>query len=208
MCESTSPIGLVDLSHEEIDLGVRFGKGDYPGLRVDRLFDETVFPVLQSQAARRSAPLEAAARPAPSHLDPRRLAGAVGNMARLAHVVSGRGIARSGPATRPAFHPDGRLPCRQRSTVRAWRCANRPSSPTIWHPGAWPGPSKCPSRALPNSPITPLPRLAKPAAGESLPRMDRRRGRADEGGAGRRERPIGNGSKTGGGVLLVRSPAG
>ena len=36
---------LVDLSHEEIDLGVRFGKGKYPGLRVDRLFDETIFPV-------------------------------------------------------------------------------------------------------------------------------------------------------------------
>jgi LysR family glycine cleavage system transcriptional activator len=36
---------LVDLTREEIDLGVRFGKGDYPGLRADRLFEETIFPV-------------------------------------------------------------------------------------------------------------------------------------------------------------------
>jgi LysR family glycine cleavage system transcriptional activator len=36
---------LVDLSREEIDFGVRFGRGEYPGLRADRLFDETIFPV-------------------------------------------------------------------------------------------------------------------------------------------------------------------
>jgi LysR family transcriptional regulator, glycine cleavage system transcriptional activator len=36
---------LVDLSQGEVDLGIRFGKGDYPGLKVARLFDETVFPV-------------------------------------------------------------------------------------------------------------------------------------------------------------------
>ncbi len=36
---------LVDLSHGEVDLGLRFGKGDYPGMRAARLFEETVFPV-------------------------------------------------------------------------------------------------------------------------------------------------------------------
>jgi LysR family glycine cleavage system transcriptional activator len=35
----------VDFSQEDIDVGVRFGSGDYPGLRSDRLFDELVFPV-------------------------------------------------------------------------------------------------------------------------------------------------------------------
>jgi LysR family transcriptional regulator, glycine cleavage system transcriptional activator len=49
---------LVDLSHEEIDLGVRFGKGDYPGLRVDRLFDETVFPVCSPKLLAGRRPLK------------------------------------------------------------------------------------------------------------------------------------------------------
>jgi LysR family glycine cleavage system transcriptional activator len=36
---------LVDLAREEVDIGIRFGPGNYPGLRVDRLFQETVSPV-------------------------------------------------------------------------------------------------------------------------------------------------------------------
>jgi LysR family transcriptional regulator, glycine cleavage system transcriptional activator len=36
---------LVDLARDEADIGIRFGTGNYPGLRVDRLFHETVFPV-------------------------------------------------------------------------------------------------------------------------------------------------------------------
>jgi LysR family glycine cleavage system transcriptional activator len=36
---------LVDLAREEVDIGIRFGTGNYPGLRVDRLFHETVSPV-------------------------------------------------------------------------------------------------------------------------------------------------------------------
>jgi LysR family glycine cleavage system transcriptional activator len=36
---------LVDLAREELDVGIRFGAGAYPGLRADRLFEEEVFPV-------------------------------------------------------------------------------------------------------------------------------------------------------------------
>ncbi|MDJ0971744.1 MAG: transcriptional regulator GcvA [Kiloniellales bacterium] len=36
---------VVDLRREGIDLGIRFGAGDYPGLEVDRLLDEEIFPV-------------------------------------------------------------------------------------------------------------------------------------------------------------------
>ncbi len=36
---------LVDFQREEIDLGIRWGTGDWPGLYVEQLFDETVFPV-------------------------------------------------------------------------------------------------------------------------------------------------------------------
>jgi len=36
---------VVDLRREGIDLGIRFGAGDYPGLEVYRLLDEEIFPV-------------------------------------------------------------------------------------------------------------------------------------------------------------------
>ncbi|HUL08342.1 MAG TPA: transcriptional regulator GcvA [Candidatus Acidoferrum sp.] len=36
---------VVDFERQDMDIGVRFGTGDYPGLRVDRLMTETVAPV-------------------------------------------------------------------------------------------------------------------------------------------------------------------
>lgn len=36
---------LVDFARDEVDLGIRYGRGRYPGLRVDRLMTEDVFPV-------------------------------------------------------------------------------------------------------------------------------------------------------------------
>ena len=36
---------LVDFVREDVDLGIRYGRGRYPGLRVDRLMSEDVFPV-------------------------------------------------------------------------------------------------------------------------------------------------------------------
>lgn len=36
---------VVDFFREQVDVGVRYGNGEYPGLRVDRLFGEIVFPV-------------------------------------------------------------------------------------------------------------------------------------------------------------------
>ena len=49
---------LVDLTHEEVDIGVRFGKGQYPGLRVDRLFDEIIFPVCSPKLLSGRRPLK------------------------------------------------------------------------------------------------------------------------------------------------------
>jgi LysR family glycine cleavage system transcriptional activator len=49
---------LVDLSHEEVDLAVRFGNGKYPGLRVDRLFEETIFPVCSPKLLAGRRPLK------------------------------------------------------------------------------------------------------------------------------------------------------
>jgi LysR family glycine cleavage system transcriptional activator len=36
---------VVDLLSEDVDLGIRYGSGDYTGLCADRLLDEAVFPV-------------------------------------------------------------------------------------------------------------------------------------------------------------------
>jgi LysR family glycine cleavage system transcriptional activator len=36
---------LVDFAREDVDIGLRMGRGHYPGLRVDRLFGETLMPV-------------------------------------------------------------------------------------------------------------------------------------------------------------------
>jgi LysR family glycine cleavage system transcriptional activator len=36
---------LVDFARDDVDVGIRMGRGDYPGLRVDRLFGEALVPV-------------------------------------------------------------------------------------------------------------------------------------------------------------------
>src|SRR5690606_12596435 len=36
---------LVDFGREDIDLGVRYGFGNYPGLRVDYMMGDEIFPV-------------------------------------------------------------------------------------------------------------------------------------------------------------------
>ena len=36
---------LVDFAREDVDVGIRMGRGNYPGLRVDRLFGEALMPV-------------------------------------------------------------------------------------------------------------------------------------------------------------------
>ena len=48
-----------DLSHErDIDLGVRYGAGDYPGHRVDKLLSEEMFPVCSPALLAGGHPLE------------------------------------------------------------------------------------------------------------------------------------------------------
>lgn len=49
--------GVIDLSRGEADLAVRFGNGNYPGLQVDRLFEETIFPVCSPKLLQGKHPL-------------------------------------------------------------------------------------------------------------------------------------------------------
>jgi LysR family glycine cleavage system transcriptional activator len=48
---------LVDFAQEEVALAIRFGRGEYPGLSVDRLFDETIFPVCSPRLLKGRRPL-------------------------------------------------------------------------------------------------------------------------------------------------------
>lgn len=41
----SASLRLVDLVREDFDVAIRMGRGDYPGLRVDALFGEVMFPV-------------------------------------------------------------------------------------------------------------------------------------------------------------------
>jgi LysR family glycine cleavage system transcriptional activator len=48
---------LVDFAREDVDMGIRMGRGHYPSLRVDRLFGETLMPVCAPALLEDSQPL-------------------------------------------------------------------------------------------------------------------------------------------------------
>lgn len=49
---------LVDFTRDDVDLGIRYGRGRYPGLRVDRLMTEDVFPVCSPELLNGDHPLK------------------------------------------------------------------------------------------------------------------------------------------------------
>ncbi len=53
---STS-LQLVDFAREDVDVGIRMGRGSYPGLRVDRLFGESMAPVCSPELLHGPHPL-------------------------------------------------------------------------------------------------------------------------------------------------------
>lgn len=48
---------LVDFATQDVDVGIRFGVGHWPGLRAERLMDEEIFPVCSPGLIRRDRPL-------------------------------------------------------------------------------------------------------------------------------------------------------
>jgi LysR family glycine cleavage system transcriptional activator len=52
---------LVDFSREDVDVGLRYGRGNWPGLRIDRLMRENLFPVCSPKLRRGPVPLKAPA---------------------------------------------------------------------------------------------------------------------------------------------------
>lgn len=48
---------LRDFDHDDVDVGVRFGAGKYPGLRADRLFDDVSIPVCSPALLKGGKPL-------------------------------------------------------------------------------------------------------------------------------------------------------
>ena len=49
---------VFDLTREDVDMAVRYGRGDWPGLEVVRLMTEEVFPVCSPDLVKRGPPLE------------------------------------------------------------------------------------------------------------------------------------------------------
>lgn len=47
-----------DFERDEIDVALRFGNGNYPGARADRLFDNTIFPVCSPALLKTKKPLK------------------------------------------------------------------------------------------------------------------------------------------------------
>jgi len=52
---------LVDFARDDVDLGIRYGRGHYPGLRVVRLLTEDIFPVCSPALLRGDNPLRSPA---------------------------------------------------------------------------------------------------------------------------------------------------
>lgn len=52
-------IRVVDFAREQVDMAIRYGSGDYPGMRVECLFEEQVFPVCSPALLRGEHPLRA-----------------------------------------------------------------------------------------------------------------------------------------------------
>lgn len=46
-----------DFARDDIDIAIRFGNGNYPGFRADRLFDNTIFPVCSPALLKSKKPL-------------------------------------------------------------------------------------------------------------------------------------------------------
>jgi len=51
---SSAPL---DFDRDDVDVAIRFGKGDYPGLQVDKLFEDVVFPVCSPALLKARRPL-------------------------------------------------------------------------------------------------------------------------------------------------------
>jgi LysR family glycine cleavage system transcriptional activator len=47
-----------DFARDDIDVAIRWGKGDYPGMRADRLFDDTISPVCSPKLLDANRPLK------------------------------------------------------------------------------------------------------------------------------------------------------
>ena len=48
---------LVDFAHGDVDIGIRYGRGQYAGLQSDRLFEEDIFPVCSPKLRNGDPPL-------------------------------------------------------------------------------------------------------------------------------------------------------
>jgi LysR family glycine cleavage system transcriptional activator len=50
--------GLIDFSREDVDIGIRYGRGQWPGLRADWLMADKMFPVCSPELLKGKKPLK------------------------------------------------------------------------------------------------------------------------------------------------------
>ena len=48
---------VLDFDRDDVDVAIRFGEGNYPGLQVDKLFHDVLFPVCSPALLQRRRPL-------------------------------------------------------------------------------------------------------------------------------------------------------
>ena len=121
---------LVDFARDDVDVGIRMGSGRYPGLRVDRLFGESLVPVCSPDAAARASIRCAGRRTCATTsccTTTTTRAGSSGS-GSPASRASTRGAARCSPT--PAWS------CRPRPRARAWRSRGASSPRAISPPAA------------------------------------------------------------------------
>ena len=123
----------LDFDREDIDVAIRFGDGNYPGLVVEKLFHDTLFPVCSPGAAEGRQATEGAEGPAAVHPHPPRLGGPGCGVAQLAHVDAGGGGEGLQRHARPALQPDlarpaggNRRPRRGAGRIRRWWATTSP----------------------------------------------------------------------------------
>lgn len=131
----TAALELVDFARDDVDVAIRCGRGHYPGLRVQRLFGETIYPVCSPlllegpQALRRPADL---GHHTLLHDDDTSAWQLWLEHAGVEGADSNRGRSSAIP----------RCFCRRRSKATAWRSGGAGWSRPIWRPAVWSGRSR------------------------------------------------------------------
>lgn len=142
-----------DFERDDVDIGIRFGAGKYPGLAAHRLFDNIIIPVCSPALLASGPPLNEPRdlfRHTLAHIDWSRQGVTWPNWSMWMHAA---GVDDSTTAARLYSGPRP-MPRRRRSTATRWRWPTSPWLPMTFRKGVWCDPSSSASRWRRSSPIS------------------------------------------------------